>query len=107
MRRRRETREVHNWRRFNSRLSEAERDLCRKRMDTMIDKASKRASALVILHDAKTVREIDGSRGDLVCCIVRGGMEHTWMMRDRKQMKKGCRQALRVEKILWHKGVRK
>ena len=107
MRRRRETREVHNWRRFNSRLSEAERDLCRRRMDTMIEKASKRASALVILHDAKVVREIDGSKGDLVCCIGRGGKEHTWMMRDRRQMKKGCRERLDVAKILWHKGVRK
>jgi len=76
-------------------------------MGDMIEKASKRASALVVLHDVGYVREVAGSRGDLICCIVRGGEEHTWMMRDRRQMKKGCRELLDVAKILWHSRVRK
>ena len=100
-------RRIHNWERFNQRLTDAERNLCVVRMESMMDKASKRASALVVLHDTGKIREVAGSRGDLICCIVRGGKQHTWMMRDRKQMKKGCRESLDVAKILWHSRVRK
>lgn len=105
--RRDRNRRHHNWERFNQRLTENERSICLARLNSMMDKASRRASALVVLHDAKKVREVAGSRGDLVCCIVRGGQPHTWMMRDRRQMKKGCRESLDVAKILWHKAVRK
>jgi len=100
-------RDTHNWERFNQRLTEGERGICLKKLESMMDKASRRASALVVLHDAKKVREVAGSRGDLICCIVRGGKPHTWMMRGRTQMKKGCRERLNVAKILWHRSVRK
>ena len=100
-------RRTHNWERFNQRLTDAERRLVLSRLMPLMEKAKKRASALLILHDTGRVREVAGSRGDLITCIVRGGKQHTWMMRDRKQMKKGCRERLDVAKIIWHSRVRK
>lgn len=100
----------HNRDRFEgARLTDAERVECANLMDSIRARKPQQFRAgrdlLVVLKDTGKVREVEGSRGDMICCIVRGGVEHTWMMRMKSQVMgksaKGCKQKLRVDKILW------
>jgi len=62
-------------------------------------------TTLVVLKDTGEWKVAEESEGDLICCVVRQGREHTWMRRGRGQTAgkrgKGCRQRLDVKKILW------
>jgi len=109
--RRRHTRriETHNRDRFaGARLTDEEREECAAKM------ADLRARKPLQFQQGKHLlcvlmegdwKEVEGSAGDLICCVVRNGVEHTWMRRGKGQTvgkkAKGCKQRLDVNKILW------
>jgi hypothetical protein len=105
MRSRRGNRKHNSDRFFGARLTDEERVECAAIMERLRKSNPARfeptTSTLVVLKDTGEWKEAEGSVGDLICCIVRQGQEHTWMRRGKGQMKQGCRQALQVKKILW------
>ena len=103
MNRRRDIRD-HNRDRFRgARLTDEERKECESIMERLREQKPARfetgTSTLVVLKEIAW-REAEGSSGDLICCVVRDGQEHTWMLRGKNQMK-GTKQKLRIKKILW------
>jgi len=103
MKRQRDIR-THNRDRFKgARLNDEERKECASIMKRLRGQKPARfatgTSTLVVLKEIAW-REAEGSSGDLICCIVRNGVENTWMLRGKNQMK-GTKQKLRVKKILW------
>ena len=94
----------HNRDRFNgARLTDKERKECASIMERLREQKPARfevgTSTLVVIKEIAW-REAEGARGDLICCVVRDGSEHTWMLRGKNQMK-GTKEKLRVKKILW------
>jgi hypothetical protein len=103
MKRQRDIR-THNRDRFKgARLNDEERKECASIMERLRGQKPARfatgTSTLVVLKEIAW-REAEGSSGDLICCIVRNGVENTWMLRGKNQMK-GSKEKLRVKKILW------
>ena len=105
MRRRRGNRKHNSDRFYGARLTDEERVECSAIMARLRKAKPARfgltTSTLVVVKDTGEWKEAEDSVGDLICCIVRQGEEHTWMRRGKNQMKKGCRQKLEVKKILW------
>ncbi len=90
-------------------MTDEERLICARNMERLIQQKPTQFRTgkhlLCVLLDTGVWKDIGGSRGELLCCIVRDGEEHTWMRRERAQTAgkggKGCKQQLRVNKILW------
>ena len=100
----------HNRDRFaGARLTDEERVECAALMASLRARKPQQfrvgKDLLVVLKDTGVWKEVEGSSGDLICCIVRNGEEHTWMRRGKGQTvgkrAKGCKQRLDVDKILW------
>ena len=100
----------HNRDRFEgARLTDEERAECAALMASLRARKPLQfregRSLLVVLKDTGEWKNVAGSSGDLICCIVRDGEEHTWMRRGKGQTvgprAKGCKQRLDVDKILW------